>query len=693
MHSNALIREKSPYLLQHAHNPVDWNAWGEDAFRQARERNLPIFLSVGYSTCHWCHVMERESFENREIAELLNRSFVPVKVDREERPDVDRVYMSFVQATTGSGGWPMSVFLTPDLKPFFGGTYWPPEPRYGRPGFRQVLERVAEAWRRDRAAIVESSREVLAQIARAVEATPGAAAPEESVLQAGFAAFRRGFDPRHGGFGGAPKFPRPSVLGFLLRYAERTGNAEAREMVTATLNAMARGGIRDHLGGGFHRYSVDERWHVPHFEKMLYDQAQLAVAYLEGYQVSGDERYAAVARGILDYVLRDMTDPGGGFYSAEDADSEGREGAFYLWSRQEIDAALGPASADRFSRRYGIQEHGNVPDDPHGEFAGRNILYEADSAVDAGGSEAQLLEVRSRRPRPQRDDKILTAWNGLMISAFAKGAQALEDPRYRDAARAAAEFLLSRLYGGSDATLLRRYRDGDAAIPGFLDDYAFFVQGLLDLYETGFDTRYLDLAGKLTDTQLARFEDAGRGGFHTTPAGSSGPAPRLKDDYDGAEPSGNSVAILNLLRLSALLGRPSYRQAAEKALRWFAPFLAAAPEAAPQMLSALSLSATPPRQIVVLGDRDAEDTCAFLRAIHAGFQPNKALLLVDGDAARRFLSAGWPAIAAMQRVNGAATAYLCENHVCRLPVTDPGELARSFAAPAAPREILRSLVG
>jgi uncharacterized protein YyaL (SSP411 family) len=678
MHSNALIREKSPYLLQHAHNLVNWNAWGEDAFRQARERDLPIFLSVGYSTCHWCHVMERESFENQAIADLLNRSFVAVKVDREERPDVDRVYMAFVQATTGSGGWPMSVFLTPDLKPFFGGTYWPPEARYGRPGFRQVLERVAEAWRRDRAAILESSRDVLAQLAQAFDAAPAAAVPVESVLEAGFTAFRRGFDPRHGGFGKAPKFPRPAVLGFLLRYAARTGNAEALEMVTATLDAMARGGIRDHLGGGFHRYSVDERWRVPHFEKMLYDQAQLAVAYLEGYQLGGDERYATVARGILDYVLRDMTDPGGGFYSAEDADSEGREGAFYLWSRQEIDAALGPAAAGRFARRYGVQEHGNVLDDPHGEFAGRNILYEADSAVDAAGSEAQLLEVRSRRPRPHRDDKILTAWNGLTISAFAKGAQALEDRRYRDAARAAAEFVLSRLHDGTNATLLRRYRDGEAAIPGFLDDYAFFVQGLLDLYETVFDTRYLDLAGKLTDTQLARFEDASRGGFYTTPVGAIGPAPRMKDDYDGAEPSGNSIAILNLLRLSALLGRPSYREAAERALRWFAPFLAAAPEAAPQMLSALSLSATPPRQIVVLGDRDAEDTCAFLRAIHAGFQPNKALLLVDGDAARRFLSAGWPAIAAMQRVNGAATAYLCENQVCHLPVTDPREIVRSL---------------
>jgi len=671
MHTNALIREKSPYLLQHAHNPVDWQPWGEEAFREAREQDKPIFLSVGYSTCHWCHVMERESFENREIAELLNCGFVSIKVDREERPDVDRIYMTFVQATTGSGGWPMSVFLTPELKPFFGGTYFPPG------GLRQVLGRVAEAWRRDRARIVESSREAMEQLTQAAEVAPAADIRDVSALEAGFQAFRRAFGARHGGFGGAPKFPRPAVCHFLLRYWERTGNAEAREMALATLNAMARGGIHDHLGGGFHRYATDARWHVPHFEKMLYDQAQLAVAYLEGYQVSGEEHYAGVARGILDYVLRDLRDAEGGFYSAEDADSEGREGAFYLWSREEIESALGGA-ADRFCRHYGVERHGNVRPDPEGEFAGRNILYRAEDGADLGASRQQLLEVRARRRRPHRDDKILTGWNGLMISAFAKGAQVLEEGRYLEAAGRAAEFLLGRLYDAEQGTLLRRYRDGEAAIPGFLDDYAFLVQGLLDLYEAGFDTGCLEVAVKLTEAQLARFEDHERGGFYTTAAGESNLAPRMKDDYDGAEPSGNSIAILNLLRLATITWHSGYRESAERALRWFLPLLAEAPAAAPQMLASLARSACRPRQVVLAGARDAEDTRAFLRAIHRRFLPNQVVLLVDGEAARRFLSAYSPAIAAMRPLNGAASASLCDGYACRLPTTDPQELVRSL---------------
>ena len=670
MHTNALIGEKSPYLLQHAHNPVDWQAWGDAAFRKARDERKPIFLSIGYSTCHWCHVMERESFESQEIAALLNRWFVPIKVDREERPDVDRIYMTFVQASTGSGGWPMSVFLTPELKPFFGGTYFPPD------GFRQVLERVAEVWRRDREGVLASSRHVMQQLSEAAEVSSGAAAPDLAALDAGFYAFRREFDARHGGFGGAPKFPRPAALNFLLRYWERAGNAEARDMALETLNAMARGGIHDHLGGGFHRYSVDERWHVPHFEKMLYDQAQLAVAYLEGYQVSGDQHHASVARDILDYVLRDMTDSEGGFYSAEDADSEGREGAFYLWSREETERELGPSDAERFCRHYGVEQSGNVRHDPHGEFAGLNILYEAVAGEDLEALRNRLFEVRSRRVRPHRDDKILTAWNGLMLSAFAKAAQILEDARYLEAARRAAEFLLGRLYNADDATLLRRYRDGEAAIPGFLDDYAFFVQGLLDLYEAAFDTRYLDVAVKLTETQRARFEDRDRGGFYSTLAGDTSLALRMKDDYDGAEPSGNSIAIQNLLRLAGMTGRSSYRETAEKALRAFSEFLAAAPSAAPQMLASLSASAAPPRQIVLAGARDAEDTRQLLRVLRRLFSPNQTVLLVDGEAARGFLSAHSSAIAAMQPVDGAAAAYVCEGNTCRLRATDPQELVR-----------------
>ena len=445
MHTNRLAGEKSPYLLQHAHNPVDWHPWGEEAFSRAREEGKPIFLSIGYSTCHWCHVMERESFENEPIAELLNHYFVPVKVDREERPDVDRIYMAFVQATTGGGGWPMSVFLTPDLAPFFGGTYFPPEDRYGRPGFPTVLERVAEAWETDRGRLVESAGQVMEQLRAEIG---GAARPgvlDDAVADSCFYAMRRNFDKRYGGFGGAPKFPRPAAYDFLLAYYARKQNPESLEMVVRTLAEMALGGMHDQIGGGFHRYSVDERWFVPHFEKMLYDQAQLAMSYLEAYQITRDASFTEVARDIFEYVLRDLRDPGGAFYSAEDADSapdaarpeEKSEGAFYLWTQAEIEEVLGASDAARFCGWYGVERRGNVRDDPHGEFAGRNILYEANEP-DAGADRmrAKLLDVRSRRPRPHLDDKILTAWNGLMISALARGGAILEEPRYVEAARA-----------------------------------------------------------------------------------------------------------------------------------------------------------------------------------------------------------------------------------------------------------------
>ncbi len=692
MHTNALIDEKSPYLLQHAHNPVNWFPWGEAAFRKAREENKPIFLSVGYSTCHWCHVMERESFENERIADLLNRYFVSIKVDREERPDVDRIYMTFVQATTGSGGWPMSVFLTPDLKPFFGGTYFPPEPRFGHPGFGQVLERVAEAWQFDRAKVLESSGEIVNQLSKAVNQAPGAAEAGAGELAAGFVAFRQSFDKRHGGFGGAPKFPRPSVQNFLLRYWARTGNVEALEMVFATLNAMGHGGIHDHLGGGFHRYAVDYRWFVPHFEKMLYDQAQLAVSYLEGFQISADQYYARVARGILDYVLRDMAHPEGGLYSAEDADSPDparpdvkREGAFYLWTRAEIDEVLDKPLSDWFCRYYGVQDHGNVHEDPHGEFAGRNILHEPHRVEDIArefdrpveemraaleSARGKLLARRSRRPRPHLDDKILTAWNGLMISAFAKGAQVLEEPSYLDAARRAAEFVLGRMYDSERNVVLRRFRDGEAAIPGFLDDYAFFVQGLLDLYETDFDVRFLELAVRLTDAQLARFEDRERGGFYSTAAGEAGLVLRMKDEYDGAEPSGNSISAMNLLRLAEITDRASFRDAAARTLRAFASHLRAAPLAAPQMLAALDYSTARRRRILVVGEKRAEDTRAMVREVHHRYLPNKIVLLVDDVRSRERLAAYLPFVAGMRRIDSAATAYVCENYACRMPTAN-----------------------
>lgn len=698
MPTNRLAHEKSPYLLQHAHNPVDWFPWGEEAFEKARRENKPIFLSVGYSTCHWCHVMERESFQNEEIAALLNRYFVPVKVDREERPDVDRIYMTFVQAVTGSGGWPMSVFLTPDLKPFFGGTYFPPDNRWGRPGFRYILERLAEAWMSDRERVIHSGEQLLHELRRYVEVIPEPAPFDTSLLESGFFAFRRSYDARYGGFGEAPKFPRPVVFNFLLREYARTGNSEALEMTVATLEAMARGGMYDHLGGGFHRYSVDERWFVPHFEKMLYDQAQLAVAYLEAFQITGRPSLAQTAREVLDYVLRDMTDPEGGFYSAEDADSvidpsqpeiKG-EGAFYVWRRAEIDAVLGQPVADWFCYRYGVEEDGNVAQDPHGEFTGKNILYQAHTLeqtanhfnleveqLEAALEEARaaLLAARNLRPRPHRDDKILTSWNGLMISALAVAAQVLGEARYLEAAQRAAGFLLTRMYDRPARRLLRRYRLGEAGIPGFLDDYAFFAQGLLDLYEAGFEIRYLELALELTERMRELFEDPQNGAFFSTAEGDSHLVLRIKDDYDGAEPSGNSIAALNLLRLAAITGREDLRESAERTLKAFSSRMRLAPAGVPQMLVALGWYLGRPKQIVIAGPAGDPRTRSLLDVLRKRFLPHKVVLLAD-ESSRDRLAAWQPAIASMQGLQGRPAAYVCENFVCREPVSEPEELAR-----------------
>jgi uncharacterized protein YyaL (SSP411 family) len=696
MHTNRLIDEKSPYLLQHAHNPVNWYPWGPEAFGKARREDRPIFLSIGYSTCHWCHVMERESFENDAIAALLNRDFVSIKVDREERPDVDRIYMAFVQATTGGGGWPMSVWLTPELKPFYGGTYFPPEQRYGHPGFPMVLERVAEAWREDRARIEESSRAAVEQLTKqsavAAAASGSALRPGKDTLDAGFYVFRRTFDSRHAGFGEAPKFPRPVSLNFLLRYYFRTRSQEALDMVAATLRDMSRGGMYDQLGGGFHRYSVDARWFVPHFEKMLYDQAQLAVSYLEAFQITGDAAYAGTARGILDYVLRDMRDPGGAFYSAEDADSvidpahpqEKGEGAFYVWTQSEIESVAGQPAAEWFCYRFGVEPDGNVASDPHQEFTGKNILYQAHSceetarqfgvsgdlvrtAIDEAAG--KLLAIRGTRVRPHLDDKVLTAWNGLMISAFAKAGAILAEPRYSDAARRAADFIVSRMYDSESGILLRRYRQGDTAIPGFLDDYAFFTQALLDLYETGFQLPGLELAIRLTENMVRLFEDTEYGAFYSTAAGDTTLVMRIKEDYDGAEPSGNSIAVLNLLRLAGITGRPDFQASAARALDAFGSRMVAAPVGVPQMLVAYEYSIAKPRQIVLVGERDAPDTRQLLSALHSTFVPNAIVLLVDAQS-RQPLARFIPSVADMTAIGGQATAYVCEDYACQLPTAD-----------------------
>ncbi len=679
MRANRLIHEKSPYLLQHAHNPVNWRPWGEEAFRAARERDLPIFLSVGYSTCHWCHVMERESFENPAVAELLNRFFVPIKVDREERPDVDRLYMLFVQATTGSGGWPMSVWLTPDLKPFYGGTYFPPDARYGRPGFGQLLEHIAKRWSTQRDDLVASAGRILDELDRHASTGYAASPLNVDALDACFLALRHGFDSTRGGFGGAPKFPRPVVLNFLFRQYHRSGDEDARDMALLTLREMAKGGMHDQLGGGFHRYSVDESWFVPHFEKMLYDQAQLAVSYLEAFQLTAEPLYAEVACGIFEYVLRDLRHPDGGFYSAEDADSaidaskpnEKSEGAFYLWSRAELDPLVGAPRAAWFARQFGCLENGNVDHDPHGEFSGRNILYQAqpvaaEEALELASCKQILLDARSHRPRPHLDDKLLTAWNALMISALARGTQvfAALDPaasaRYRDAAAAAAHFLMTNLYDASTTTLYRRWRDGERAVEAFLDDYAALVQAHLDLYEMSFDPRCLDRARLLAGAMLERFEDPA-GGLYSS-ADSAELVLRLKDDYDGAEPAGNSLAAGALLRLAAYTRYEPYREAALRILHAFASRLNQQPLTLPQMLCAWMFELAPQRQIVIAGPAPEP----YLAAIRSRFLPSSIVFVNPTD----------PPLSSMQPIDGRTAAYVCENYACQLPVTSIAEFTR-----------------
>ena len=690
---NHLSAEKSPYLVQHVNNPVDWYPWGDEAFEKARMEDKPIFLSIGYSTCHWCHVMERESFENDEIAGVLNQHFVSVKVDREERPDVDRIYMTFVQATTQSGGWPMSVFLTPDRKPFFGGTYFAPDNRYGRPGFRVLLESLARAWKNERAKLEESSTDVIAQLTEFSQPKGGAVRLDLNLLDGPFNYFRRIFDTKHGGFGSAPKFPRPVIFNFLFRYFARTGNEDARDMCLHTLRAMAEGGMNDQLGGGFHRYSVDETWFLPHFEKMLYDQAQLVVSFLEAYQITGEAYFAGVARRTLDYVLRDMTDAGGGFYSAEDADSvvdpahphDKAEGAFYVWTRPELDRLLGHPDAAVCAFRYGVEAGGNVHQDPHGEFPEKNILYVKHSveetarqfrmevveveAMLARAGEA-LLAHRATRVRPHLDDKILTAWNGLMITAFAKAAQVLDEPRYALAARRAADFLLENMYDRDACRLKRRYRDGDAAIGGFLDDYAFLAQGFLDLFETEFRVADLEMAMELTGAMTELFEDPERGDFYGTARGDGSLVMRLKDDYDGAEPAGNSVALMNLIRLGQFTGRTEYERQAERTLEALSARIAQQGVAVPQMLVALGLALTPKRQVVLVGDPASEDTRAFLRVARARFAAASVTILIEGEEARLGLARIQSALGEMRAVDGKTTAYVCENFACQLPTTE-----------------------
>ncbi len=644
---NRLATEPSPYWQQHANNPVDWYPWGDDVFDRARREDKPIFLSIGYSTCHWCHVMEHESFKHPDIAALLNDHFVSVKVDREERPDVDRVYMAFVQVTTGSGGWPMSVWLTPELKPFFGGMYFPSDSRGGRPGFPDLLREVASRWASHRSELQQSADAVLDRLRHAqasVETAAGAVAGVD-VLTAAVEQYAQTFDLRHGGFGDAPKCPRPAELLFLLRESARSGETTPRRVAVATLEAMARGGMRDHIGGGFHRYAVDAAWRVPHFEKMLYDQAQLVIAYLEAGQAAGVEALLQVAEDTIAYVLREMTHGDGGFYSAEDADSlppeaaadvgaEKSEGAFYLWTAAEIDGLLGP-DANILKRRLGIEADGNAPHDPMGEFRGRNIPYlqqeigeiarlTGRSTDDVGGTLAagrqRLFDVRAERPRPHLDDKVLTAWNGLMIAALARAGHVLDGAtatHSREAAIRAASFVRDRLWDGDRGVFHRRFRDGQVSIDGYAEDYAYLIWGLLELFQTSGDVTWLEWATELQTRQDALFWDEESAGWFTTTDEDPTVLLRVKEDYDGAEPSASSVAVGNLLMLAHLTGDAPAATKLERTLGRLGSRLGQAARVVPMMMASLVGYHAAPTQVVLLGEAAADDTRALERVVAA----------------------------------------------------------------------------
>jgi uncharacterized protein YyaL (SSP411 family) len=697
---NRLTGEQSPYLLQHAANPVDWFPWGDEAFQKARAENKPIFLSIGYSTCHWCHVMAHESFENDAVASVLNEWFVPIKVDREERPDVDRVYMTFVQATTGSGGWPMSVWLTPDLKPFYGGTYFPPTSRWGRPGFVDILGEMARVWGAEPRKLQQSAEAMTAQLhgieqAASVTAVPSAASLDRIVMQ-----FRDTFDHVHGGFGGSPKFPRPCELLFLLREFARTGNADARSMALVTLRAMASGGMRDHVGGGFHRYSVDEAWRVPHFEKMLYDQAQLVVAFLEASQASGERFYADVAEDTLQYVMREMTDEAGGFYSAEDADSvppghagepgaHASEGAFYLWTAREVDKLLGHDAA-LIKRRFGIEPDGNAPIDPQQEFAGKNLLYVARSTeqlaretgkteedVDdtIGRSRLRVFEARTSRPRPHLDDKVLTAWNGLMIAGFARAARVVADGApYLAAATRAATFIRDRMWDATTLTLLRRYRRGQASIEAYAEDYAFLIYGVLELFQADPDLRWLEWARTLQRRQDELFWDEAGGGWFSTTGRDATVLLRMKEDYDGAEPTASAVSVFNLLTLLRLLDEPVWADRIEKTFLYFGSRLEQMGRAVPMMAAALGTQLAGVRQAIVVSGEARNDLSA---AIARSYLPFVLSLNLSPDR-QAALAKALPFVAAMHPVNGRPAAYVCRNFTCSAPVTTEAELRREL---------------
>ena len=678
--ANRLIKEKSPYLLQHAYNPVDWYPWGEEAFSRAQAGDKPVFLSIGYSTCHWCHVMAGECFEDEEVAALLNEHFVSIKVDREERPDVDQIYMSACQMLTGQGGWPLSVFLTPDRKPFFAGTYFPKRSRFGITGFMELLPHLAALWRDQREKAVEAGEQLMQALLEQGRREAEELLPGTGVLDHAYHRLRNSFDEKHGGFGGAPKFPMPHRLTFLLRYWKRTGELKAMQMVSATLKSMARGGIFDQIGYGFHRYSTDEFWLAPHFEKMLYDQALLAIAYLEAYQATGEEEFAVTARAVFEYLLRDLRTPGGAFYTAEDADTGGEEGLFYLWTPAEITVVLGENRGRLFAEYFGVTEKGNFEKgrsilhrrQDHERFAAERGLSPAALGEEMDQSRELLRAARSKRERPFKDDKILTSWNGLAIAALACGAAVLGEQRYAEAAASAAAFIKEKMLS-PDGRLLRRYREGEAAFSAYLDDYAFLVWGLLELYRATLDAAHLERAALLNESMLGLFTGNGEA-LQFRGNDSDEDLPGSIDTYDGAIPSGNSVAALNLLKLGRLTGRQDWWERGEAIIRAFGSELQGSPQAYTQMLAALDFAVGPSAELVIAGDSNSAEAEKMAAAVHRSFYPNIVMLFHPRGSDKKNIEKIAPFIKQMAAPEGEARAYLCLNHTCLAPVSSASGL-------------------
>jgi len=691
--TNKLIDETSPYLLQHAHNPVNWYPWGEEALTKAKRENKPIFLSIGYAACHWCHVMERESFENEEIAEILNKNFVSIKVDREERPDLDEIYMAAVVALTGSGGWPMTVFLTPELKPFLGGTYFPPEDRGGRTGFKNLITGISDLWenREDREKLLKNAN-VLSNI---IEERTSGDVPvnkdtklNKELLENAVRELEASFDKRWGGFGNAPKFPPSNAIAILLRDYHHTGRKKSLEMATFTLDKMYEGGMYDHLLGGFHRYSTDEMWLVPHFEKMLYDNAQLAVAYIEAYQLTGSKRYARVAKEIFDYEMTYMTDSTGSIYSTEDADSEGKEGIFYLWDYDELEKILSEDETKIFSNYYGVKKAGNFSS--HEQYhKGLNILHiQRDLATVAkefkmGKKELEkalksikktLVNIRDKRIRPGLDDKIITSWNALMISAYARGFQVFEEKKYLKAAEKAASFIMNKMRT-TDGRLLRTHREGKSKLHAYLEDYAYTVQALIDLYEAGFNDKWLIAADELAKEMIDQFWDNKVAGFFNTGKHHKNLIARTKSMEDRAIPSPAAIAARGLLLLSKLYDKKEYFEKAIQTLKANHIYMERVPRGYLSLLSCVDLLVYPAKEIVIVGKRNSEDTKMLLRAVNSHFVPNRVIAFIDPDQAdAKKLIQKIPLLAGRNLIDGKAAAYVCENFVCKLPVTTPRAL-------------------